>query len=103
MADEAGVVETTAGATDLANRRLVTPLNQTQVLEWSGGNPIYIGRARPGTPVTFPGGLPASSAAAWAICKLTYDGSGNVVAIQWANGTIAYGAVWDNRASLNYS
>jgi YD repeat-containing protein len=60
----------------------------------SGTDPIYIGRANPGS-------LP--SASAWQICKLTYDGSGNPLSILFANGSRAFDQVWDSRASLSYS
>ena len=65
------------------------------LIDYDGGaNPIYMGRAAPGT---------ATSAAAWQIRKLTYDGSDNVIAIQFADGTNDYDQVWDNRAGLSYS
>ena len=57
-------------------------------------NPIYIGRAVPGT---------ATSAAAWQIRKLTYDGSNNPLTILFAGGVPTFTAIWDNRAALSYS
>lgn len=56
-------------------------------------NPIYIGKAAPGT---------ATSAASWAVQKITYSGS-NPTTVQWADGNTTYDNVWDNRASLSYS
>jgi YD repeat-containing protein len=58
------------------------------------GNLIYYGRAAIGS---------ATSSAVWAIRKLTYDVSGNLLTIQWANGNANYVNVWDNRASYSYS
>lgn len=66
----------------------------TQLLEYdASSNLIYHGRAAPGT---------ASSAALWQIKRFTYTGS-NLTAIEFANGSAAFGAIWDNRASLTYS
>lgn len=59
----------------------------------AGGNPIYIGRAVPGT---------AKSDAGWQIQKLTWSGS-NVVDIQFANASLLFNAIWDDRAGLSYS
>lgn len=64
------------------------------LIEYSGGNPVYIGRAAPGT---------ATSAAAWQIQKLTYDADDNVTAVQFAGGANDYDQIWDNRAALSYS
>jgi YD repeat-containing protein len=57
-------------------------------------NLIYEGSAVPGT---------ATSAAAWAIRKYTYDGSGNATGINWAGGNTLMVNIWDNAASLSYS
>ncbi len=63
-------------------------------LDFDGnGNLIYIGLAIPGTPQYIP---------AWQIRKLTYDGSGNLLTITWADGSRSFNYVWDNRASLTY-
>lgn len=67
----------------------------TLVLEYDGtNNPIYIGKASQGS---------LKSAAAWQIRKLTWDGSSNVTDIQFANGSPAYNAIWNNRGSFAYS
>lgn len=50
-------------------------------------NPVYVGYALRGT---------ATSADAWTIQYLTYDGSDRVTSIETAYGS------WDNRASLTY-
>lgn len=42
---------------------------------------------------------PLTTQPVWAITKLTYDGSGNLVSKGWANGTArAYTNIWANRA-----
>ena len=64
------------------------------LIEYSGGNPLYIGRASPGS---------ATSAAAWQIQKLTCDASGNVTDVEFAGGTNDFKQIWDNRATLSYS
>jgi YD repeat-containing protein len=60
--------------------------------------PLYVGTARAGS---------ATSAAAWRIQKLVYDGNGNLSAVTWANvdvnGLPSAAEVWDNRASLTYA
>jgi hypothetical protein len=58
------------------------------------GNLIYYGTAVPGS---------ATSAPAWGIKKLFYDGSGNFLRWLWAGGTPARTNVWDNRTALIYS
>lgn len=67
-----------------------TPL--TIRLQYSGGNPLYVGKAVPGT---------ATSAAAWQIQRLTYA-AGNLSALEWADDG-KFTQVWDDRASLSYS
>lgn len=63
-------------------------------VEFDGSNnPIYIGFAITGS---------ATSATAWQIRKITYTGT-NPTSIRFANGTLAFGAVWDDRAALPYS
>lgn len=57
-------------------------------------NPIYVGRARIGSP---------TSGALWQIKKLNYDVNKNLVSVVWANGNDSYVNVWDNRAALSYS
>ena len=59
----------------------------------ASGNLIYFGIAIPGTP---------QSVEEWQIRKLTYDGSGNLTRIQWANGTRDFASIWDNRTTLTY-
>lgn len=64
-------------------------------IEYDGSsNPIYIGIAEPGT-------APGSNG--WQIRKLTFDGSGNMTAMQYAGGSSEFIFIWDNRASLSYS
>ena len=69
--------------------------NYTQFIEYDGnGNAIYIGTALPGS---------ATTATVWQVKRLTYDGSGNMTALEWADGNDDFDNVWDDRASLNYS
>jgi hypothetical protein len=65
----------------------------TVLFEYSGGNPLYIGKARPGTD---------TSASAWQIQRTTYSGN-DMTAREWANATAKYDKVWDDRASYSYS
>lgn len=59
----------------------------------SGTNPVYIGRAEPGT---------ATSAAGWQIRKITYSGD-DPTTVLFADGTNEYIKVWDDRATYTYS
>jgi YD repeat-containing protein len=69
--------------------------NYTQLIEYDGnGNAIYIGGALPGT---------AQASTGWQIKRLSYDGSGNMTAMEWADGDDNYDNVWGDRASLSYS
>ena len=66
---------------------------------YTGTNLIYKGFARPGS---------STSAPVWQIAFLTYDGSNNLLSIQWpqdANGNASndYEFIWANRASYTYS
>lgn len=69
-------------------------------VEYDGsGNPIYIGRAKIGTP---------TSQSKWQIAFLTFDGSGNVTSKKWpedseGNSTSDYIFNWDNRATYTYA
>ena len=55
----------------------------------SGGNLSYFGESSQGS---------ATSAPAWTIAYMQYDGSGNLI-----SKTAAYGAIWDNRTSVPYT
>ena len=66
--------------------------------EYSAGNLIYKGYARPGA---------ATSDDVWQIAKLTYSGS-DLTQVDWAqdsNGIASadYKFIWDNRATYNFS
>lgn len=76
--------------------------------QYTGTNLIYKGFARPGS---------ATSEPVWQIAFLTYDGSGNVLSVQWplqktdpftigsANLSTAsndYEFIWDDRTSYTY-
>jgi hypothetical protein len=57
-------------------------------------NPLYVGRASPGA---------SRAAAVWQIRKNIFDPQGSLTDIQYANGSMAFDAVWNDRASLSYS
>lgn len=67
-------------------------------IEYSGTNPVYIGDAPAGS---------ATSALAWTIYKLTYDGNNNVLSRTYAQsgaqGIASNKCAWDNRAAYTYS
>ena len=65
----------------------------TVKLEYVGNNPVYVGKALPGSSV---------SSAAWQIQKLTYSGN-NVTDVQWAGGSSGFAAIWNDRATYSYS
>lgn len=68
--------------------------SQIANFEYDGdGNPIYAGYAVPGT---------ANSAALWLIFKYTWVAN-NCTMIRVADAIIAYGSVWDDRASYTYA
>ena len=56
------------------------------------GQPIYIGWAQPGS---------AESDPVWLIAFLEYS-AGFFVSKKYANGSLDYNQVWDNRAGLTY-
>lgn len=79
-----------ASASTAANTALYTT-----ALEYDGSNnPIYVGH-------TLQGSL--KSALAWQIRKLTFDGSNNLTDIKFANGSLNFDMIWDNRATFTYS
>lgn len=66
--------------------------------EYSGGNLIYRGFARPGT---------ATSVAKWQIAKLAYSGS-SITSITWPQDSASHASSefnfeWDERANYTYS
>lgn len=65
-----------------------------QVLEYSGSNIIYVGRTFPGT---------ETSEARFQIYKMSYDGSGNMLKLRWADSTDDFVKIWDNRATYDYT
>lgn len=58
----------------------------------ANGNLTYLGIATPGT---------LTSAASWQIKKLSYNGSGNLTSITWADSG-AFSQIWDNHTGLTY-
>ena len=70
--------------------------NYTTLIDYDGGtNPIYVGKAAPGTAT--------SALTGWSIKKITWDGSDNPTAVKWASGTVGFDKEWDERASYVYS
>jgi len=62
--------------------------------DYDGGTlPIYIGYAMPGT---------ATSALGWRIVKITYDGSENITAIDFAESSNGFAFEYDERTSYTY-
>lgn len=54
----------------------------------------YVGYAVPGT---------ATSAALWRVAQITFDASGNVIAVDFAEGDGGFVHIYDNRAGFSYS
>ncbi len=73
---------------------LPTGKDYTTKIEWSGGNPIYVGEAVPGTLVT---------EAKWRIKKITWDGDGNPTDIKWADSVKTFTKVWNSRGDYTYA
>ena len=67
----------------------------TTLLDYlTGTDPIYVGKSYPGASTASP---------VWQIKKLTYDGNGNVTAVEYSGSSPNATSVWDNRASLTYA
>ena len=56
-------------------------------------NAQYIGKAIVGK---------ATSVASWQIQKLVYDANGNVINIYFADDSVDFGKIWDNRSTYTY-
>jgi len=65
----------------------------TQLDYDSDNNLIYLGIAKIGE---------ATSAAGWQVRRLTWT-SGNLTAIEWADGDFEFDNVWDDRTTGSYS
>lgn len=65
-----------------------------QRLAYSGTNVEHIGEALPGT---------SEATASWRIKRLTYDGSNNVIAIDWADGVATFSKVWNDGVGTDYT
>lgn len=70
----------------------LTDSDLTVTVEYSGGDPIYVGRAKPGT---------AKSSTGWQIMKLTWSGS-DLTDVKWAESTNKFIHEWDERAGYSY-
>jgi YD repeat-containing protein len=60
----------------------------------ANGNITYIGESNTGT---------SKSAPTWRIKQLSYDTSGNITEIRWANGDQQFNKIWENRTGYTYS
>ncbi len=67
--------------------------NRDTVYAYSGAKVEYIGLAHPGALI---------SEEKWQIKKLFYDGD-NVIGQRFADGSVQYDKVWDDRASYTYN
>ncbi len=66
----------------------------TTVIEYDASdNAIYVGEAKPST---------KQDASGWRIKKITYDGN-NPTDVKWAEGSNAFGFIWDSRTTYSYS
>ena len=59
----------------------------------SSNNAIYVGLAFPGA---------STASAVWQIKKLTYDSSGNMTSLRYADSTDDFTKIWTSRATYNY-
>lgn len=60
----------------------------------ANGNPEYLGMALPGS---------AANSANWFIRKIAYDVNQNPVSILFAEGSLNFDKVWDDRATYSFS
>ena len=81
--------------------RAVGNLNYEKKRPWTikidkdgGDNPIYIGKAEPGT---------LTSETFWQIFKITWDGSNDPTDVKWADSVTTFTKEWDERASYTYA
>lgn len=74
--------------------KALVPQYSTEMDYDANGNVIYYGIAEPGS---------ATSASAWQIRRLDYDGIGNLDDMLFANGLRTFNQAWVNRLSLTYS
>ena len=66
----------------------------TKTFDYSGTNLIFVGKTKLGT---------AKSEPFWQIKKFIYNGSSQLIDIQWPDGDDDFKYVWDNRVSYSYS
>ena len=88
----------------MASRRRLAPIEEYFTLladstlitafEYDVGDKlIFMGRAEAGTP---------KSGDFWQIKRFTYDGSDNLIDIQWAQGNGKFDKQWDDRSTYEY-
>ena len=95
--DEGDSVQSAGGGHNTVGHQNPLPVAKdylTQIVYDANNNPIYVGKAMPGSDL---------SAAVWQIKKITYDGNNNPISIQWASGVMTFTQIWSNYSSLNYS
>jgi hypothetical protein len=83
------LVDITSDGSQIQNVRNVSTI---VYIDDVSGTVSYYGFASPGTPTNYP---------YWRIMKK--ETSSTVTSYLYANGTLDYSAIWDDRASLSYS
>jgi hypothetical protein len=69
-------------------------INARQEMDYVSDTKHYYGFAAPGKLTSDPG---------WQIRELTLDTNGRSVRVKFANGSLGYDFVWDDRATFDYS
>lgn len=64
----------------------------TLKIQWVDDNPVYIGKAEPGS---------VASDAVWQIMKLTWVDD-NCTNLKYASGSNGFSFIWNNRATYTY-
>jgi hypothetical protein len=62
-------------------------------VEYSGTDPLYVGRAYSGALIT---------EAKWQIYKIAVDGSGNITSMRWADNTDDFDKIWNDKGDYDY-
>jgi len=86
---------TQAQALQFTQAAQAVPTLTSELLEYDvNGNMVYMGEAPTGAPTNLP---------YWRIRKMTYDNNGNITSQLWAEGSLEFMFVWDNRTLYTYS
>lgn len=91
--DQSNKVPANINASGALLTELDTGAELTVIMESSGGNLIYIGKAPAGSAV---------GSAVWQIQKLTWSGS-DLTNRQFAEGNTTFDNIWTSRAGYTYS